>query len=182
MMMSRTRRLQFQMAAPVVESRRPARAEPKSVRAPEPVSADAAASSTGSAGGEPRPRTSRRRRSRGGRGGGRSRPAVATAAVAVAGRTVPGWSSRGRSVRSRSIRPETGGCWGRRRLKLRRLRRAPARERWSWRSGCRDRARVHGSSGTTFIRFRAICCANFFSTTRRSSAFRIWSFPTCDRC
>jgi len=71
---------------------------------------------------------------------------------------------------------------GRRRLKLCRLPHAPARERWFWRSGCRDRARVHGSSGTTFIRFRAICCANFYSMTRRSSAFRIWSFPTCDRC
>ena len=78
--------------------------------------------------------------------------------------------------------PRNRWLWGRRRLKLRRLRRAPARERWFWRSGCRDRARVRGSSGTTFIRFRATCCANFYSMTRRSSAFRIWSFPTCDRC
>ncbi len=68
------------------------------------------------------------------------------------------------------------------RLRLRLHPPAPARERWCWRSGCRDRARVLGSSGTTFIRFRAICFANFFSMTRRSSAFRIWCFPICDRC
>ena len=67
---------------------------------------------------------------------------------------------------------------GSRRIRLCRLPRAPARERWFWRSGCRDRARVRGSSGTTFIRFRAICCVNFFSMTRRSSAFRIWCFRT----
>ncbi len=69
-----------------------------------------------------------------------------------------------------------------RRLKLRLLPSAPARERWSWRLDCRDRARVHGSNGTTFVRFRAICCGNFFSMTRRSSVFRIWCSPICDRC
>ncbi len=68
------------------------------------------------------------------------------------------------------------------RLKLHLLPFAPAKERWCWRSGCRGRARVRGSSGTTFIRFRAICCANFYSMTRRSSVFRIWCFPICDRC
>src|ERR1700682_2090756 len=63
-------------AAPVVESRRPSRAEP--APAPAPVSAEAAASTAS----EPRPRTPRRRRSRGGRGGGRSRPGVAAPAAA----------------------------------------------------------------------------------------------------
>jgi len=57
-----------------------------------------------------------------------------------------------------------------------------ARERWCWRLDCPDRARVHGSSDTTFIRFRAICCASFFSMTRRSNAFRISCFQICDRC
>jgi predicted kinase len=77
------------VAAPVIESRRPSKAEPEPAPAPEAVSAAAAASSPASAAGEPRPRTSRRRRSRGGRGGGRSRPAVATGAVAVAGEPSP---------------------------------------------------------------------------------------------
>jgi predicted kinase len=71
------------VAAPVAESRRPARAEPESARASEPVSAEAAASTVG----EPRPRTARRRRSRGGRGSGRSRPGTAAPAAAVAGET-----------------------------------------------------------------------------------------------
>src|SRR3984893_17501101 len=83
------------VAAPVIESRRPSKAEPEPEPAPEPVSAAAAASSPASAAGEPRPRTSRRRRSRGGRGGGRSRPAVATAAVAVAGEPSPVGASAG---------------------------------------------------------------------------------------
>jgi predicted kinase len=71
------------VAAPVVESRRPSRAEPEPAPAPEPVSAAAAASAAG----EPRPRTARRRRSRGGRGGGRSRPGAATPAPAVGAET-----------------------------------------------------------------------------------------------
>ena len=62
------------------------------------------------------------------------------------------------------------------------LPRAPARERLFWRLGSRGRARVPGSSGMIFIHFRAICCANFFSMTRRSSAFRTSCFRICDRC
>lgn len=73
------------VAAAVVESRRPSRAEPEPVPAPEPVSAAAAASATG----EPRPRTARRRRSRGGRGGGRSRSGAAATAPTVAGEHTP---------------------------------------------------------------------------------------------
>ncbi|HKC00226.1 MAG TPA: AAA family ATPase [Terriglobales bacterium] len=65
------------VAGPVVESRRPSRAEPE----PEPESA--AAPIVASVTGEPRPRTPRRRRSRGGRGGGRSRAGQATPAPAV---------------------------------------------------------------------------------------------------
>jgi predicted kinase len=71
------------VAAPVVESRRPSKAEPVPAPAPEPVSAAAAAPAAG----EPRPRTPRRRRSRGGRGGGRSRPGTATPAAALGAET-----------------------------------------------------------------------------------------------
>jgi hypothetical protein len=67
-------------------------------------------------------------------------------------------------------------------LKPRRFKRAPARERLCWRSGCRARGRVSGLSVTIYIRCRAICCASCCSTTRRSSAFRISCSPTCDRC
>src|SRR5258708_8310360 len=65
------------VAPPIVESRRPSRAEPE----PEPESASAPI--VASATGEAKPRTPRRRRSRGGRGGGRSRPGLATPAPAV---------------------------------------------------------------------------------------------------
>lgn len=52
----------------------------------------------------------------------------------------------------------------------------PQRERLCSRLGCRDLGRVHGSSGITFIRSQATCCANYFSMMRRSSVFRTWSF------
>src|SRR5258708_7273453 len=65
------------VAPPIVESRRPSRAEPE----PEPESASAPI--VASATGEAKPRTPRRRRSRGGRGGGRSRQGLATPAPAV---------------------------------------------------------------------------------------------------
>ncbi len=39
-------------------------------------------------------------------------------------------------------------------------------------SGCRVRAKVPGSSGTTSRRFRATCCGRFCSTIPRNSAFR----------
>ncbi len=68
--------------------------------------------------------------------------------------------------------------WARLRLRLSRR----AREQLFWPLACLDRARVHGSSVTTFDRSQAICCANYCSTTRRSNAFRIWSSRTCARC
>jgi predicted kinase len=94
------------VAAPVIESRRPSKAEPEPAPAPEPVSAAAAASSPASAAGEPRPRTSRRRRSRGGRGGGRSRPAVATPAVAVAGEPSPVGASAAEASEAEASAPK----------------------------------------------------------------------------
>ncbi len=56
------------------------------------------------------------------------------------------------------------------------------KERLCSRLGCRDLGRVHGSSGITFIRSQATCCANYFSMMRRSSVFRTWSFQICDPC
>ncbi len=122
---------------------------------PEPVSVPESVSpaAASSAAGAPRPRTPRRRRGRGGRGGSRPRTVAATPTPAVAAGASAAEASASEAV--------VAG---------------------SWRSGCRDRGRVRGSSDTASIRFRAICCANFFSTMRRSSAFRIWCFPTCDRC
>ncbi len=154
--------------APVVQSRRSPRPEPEV--ATESASAPAAASAAV----ESKPRPARRRRSRGGRGGGSrprsvtAEPATAEASVAqasVAESVVAGKLPTGAApVQAASAPP------------------APAREPLFLRSGCRDRARVRGSSGIIFIRFRVICCANFFSMTRRSSAFRIWCFQICDRC
>src|SRR5258708_32641371 len=60
------------VAPPIVESRRPSRAEPE----PEPESASAPIGA--SATGEAKPRTPRRRGGRGGAGGGRARPGLRT--------------------------------------------------------------------------------------------------------
>ena len=88
------------------------------------------------------------------------------------------WRAQGTRLRrwlcNRRLRNRT-------RLKLCRFP-VPARERWCWPSGCRARARVRGLRDTAFIRYRAICCANFFSMTPRSNAFRISFFPICGRC
>src|SRR5208282_3540293 len=65
---------------------------------------------------------------------------------------------------------------------LLRFRPGPARAPWFSPSDSPAPARVRGSSGTTFIRSRAISCANFFSMMPRSSASRISSFPICAPC
>ena len=57
-------------------------------------------------------------------------------------------------------------------LERRQLRRGLRRAPWFSLSGCRDRARVHGSNAITSPRSRVTCCARFCSTIPRSSAFR----------
>ena len=54
--------------------------------------------------------------------------------------------------------------------------------RWCCPSDCRARARVRGSSATTFCRCRATWSAFCCSTTSPSSAIRTWSSPRCAPC